>query len=172
MYSEWLLENYAKFNYKPYIVECKSKGKYQYMIIQFEHIPHMFFRIDSSGQAVMFVYECQQYWDIIFDCDLFSAKTPDGKYYCKLCNEYRKSTGKQLKFWNSSQNMWNEHVFDAMLQWCNANFSPLSIIACYGIPGEASWGAHIVLIEDKNNLDKYSTLLPIVNPLHQLKKEL
>ena len=170
-YESWIIESYDEFNWKPYVVEDESHSST--IIIQFQNVLSLFFRINQQCEAGMFVYECQRYWDIIWDCDLFPVKDSDGRYYCSECDRYRKSRCENEIFWDSEQEMWNEHVFHPLLRWCNKYITAENVLACYGIPQETTWGAEIIPTDQikEYRTKGYNTFLPIINPYRE-KKEL
>jgi hypothetical protein len=103
------------------------------------------------------------------DCELFPDKTNDGRYFCSECNRENKRCGRDQVFWNSEQKMWNDHVFNPVLQWCKDTLNPDNVLACSCNPGRKSvFQAEIISKKQINKLKKDKEVkyrfLPLVNP--------
>lgn len=170
-WDNWLVDNYDRFIYKPYLVDYVKKGDLPKIIIQFEDVPHLCYVLTSSEGEVV-AYETKRYWEILQSCWICNPKkTKDGKHYSSHTNDYLRSQGEPLLFWESKQAMWNEMMFDEMLSWCLRNVNPNNVIACYGIPEKTSWGADVISKEKMqafcnadNKRHLYYSFLPMINP--------
>ena len=162
IYKNWLEKQEKDFPFQPYI----AKEAKHYFVIQFKNILNLYFSINDQNNAGIFICEGERFWDIILDCDLYPEKTEEGKFFCTACNDLLISKGEEEEFWNSEQELWEDHVFNAMMEWCDEHFKPDNVLACYGIPEKTGWGAEIIKVEEIEKYRKkgYDTFLPIINP--------
>lgn len=174
LWDNWLANNYDAFIYKPYIVEYEQYTDFPKIIIQFEGISHLCCMFNDDMEAEVFVYECQQYWDVVFWTWIDGPKiTNDGKYYCSGINDDLQYEGKPPRFFESEQAMWNDFVFDELLSWCLRKLTPDNLIACYGKPEAGDyWGSRIISKEQVKQeygcikCNESVIIMPVVNPYY------
>ena len=90
--------------------------------------------MDGANNGIYFSWDNAKdkgWWECLYEADLSEYRTPDGQYYCGLCEEADKIT-----YYPSREAQWEQHVFEEMLVWGNDNLHSGRII----VPlGNESW---------------------------------
>ncbi|MBO06497.1 MAG: hypothetical protein CMI58_05645 [Parcubacteria group bacterium] len=112
-FYRWLCLNRKNFTHQPRIV-LKRKD---FFILQFSGIAQQIkCFISKSGAFEIHAEYQKEYWDIIEEFDVFETRTPDGRYYCRLClPEYKEQ-------FSSRKELWGKHCFEPLLKWTKENF--------------------------------------------------
>ena len=86
-------------------------------------------------------------WDFLLELDVSPVATRHG-YYCKCCE-------KPSTIWPSLEALYQDHLFEPLLQWVNEELFNATQLLLYGSPGSSTWAA---LANAKDNLPEPETL--------------
>ncbi len=122
-FYRWLCLNRKNFTHQPRIV-LKRKD---FFILSFSGIAQQIkCFISKSGAFEIHAEYQKEYWDIIWEFDVFETRTPDGSYYCHLCfPEYKKN-------FSSRKELWEKHCFEKLLEWTKENFKESNRLCLFG----------------------------------------
>ena len=118
LWNRWFALNKDRFHYP---LVCKRAGGYK-LIMGFQGLhPRLTFEIsmDGSNNGIYFSWDNAKnkgWWECLYEADLSEYRTPDGQYYCGLCEEADKIT-----YYPSREAQWEQHIFEEMLVWGNEN---------------------------------------------------
>ena len=159
IYEIWIKNNRQRFVYAPWISKSRKDG----FTLRFTGIaPELTCRISDTGAVIIIHDHHGQYWDIIGEFETSVKKTRTGQYYCQMCDDY--DDCKILTYYPTLAALWEDHIFEEMMEWINGLNSDLWIYL-YGIPDETIWGAtlmHKCDVEQKDPKgDIYHTSIPL-----------
>lgn len=158
-YEHWIKKNRHRFIYEPWI----SRSRRDRFTLRFTGIaPELTCDISDSGINVSICSSHGEIWDLLTDFDTIVKKTTDGQYYCQLCDDY--DDGKTLTYYSSPAALWEEHVFEEMLEWINA-LSSDKLLHIYCSSDEGCCVAKITAAFDMNRelgADWHHISFPIV----------
>ena len=137
-FDRWLAQNRKHFTHQPRIV-LKRKD---FFILRFSGIAQQIkCFISKSGAFEIHAEYQKEYWDIIWEFDVFETRTADGRYYCHLC------LAKHCEMFSSRKEMWEKHCFEELLEWVNDNFKTCNWICLHAI-GKGSTDASLINEKD------------------------
>ncbi|MDX4037697.1 hypothetical protein [Aliarcobacter skirrowii] len=140
--KRWLISNYDKFNYKPYLVrDLKSRGTYK---LKFSSIPNI--EIDISADTdykfdlyIVLTYENQFYFSNPLDLTTVIKKDKK-RYFCNLCIE--------KVYFKTKKEIWENHLKE-LIYWANENIKPKNEIVLTFYDG--SYDIEILAKDSKND---------------------
>lgn len=140
--KRWLISNYDKFNYKPYLVrDLKSRGNYK---LKFSSIPNI--EIDISADTdykfdlyIVLTYENQFYFSNPLDLTTVIKKDKK-RYFCNLCIE--------KVYFKTKKEIWGNHLKE-LIYWANENLKPKNEIVLTFYDG--SYDIEILAKDSKND---------------------
>jgi hypothetical protein len=148
-FDQWIAKSCHRFRYPPRVV-CVRK---RYFELTFEGVaPELTCLITKSGMAMICIQDRQgEHWDIIWDFDVFPARTASGEYFCSQC--------KQPTYYPSRTVLWEDHVFERLLRWING-LPPDGWICLWGDPDAGATAAF--LETDPSEIEQFEKRFPVV----------
>jgi len=85
-----------------------------------------------------------QYFDIIYEFDLYEEKTADGHFLCRMCRNHPSETKppKVLKY-RDREKLWIKHSFEPLAKYTRETFTDDAVL-CLSLFGRGSTSAVIV----------------------------
>jgi hypothetical protein len=138
-WDDWLERNRYRFTHQPVI----SKSDKNSLTMQFTGInPVLTAVLNLEREIGIYVTNTEgEYWDCIAEFDVKEQQTPEGQFYCGYCDE------PSMTLYPTRQALWEQHVFELLLEWCNAKFQPDCFIVLWGSHKEGWWGARLLTKE-------------------------
>ncbi|MBF0121272.1 MAG: hypothetical protein HQK79_20755 [Desulfobacterales bacterium] len=137
-----------------FLEKCKS----YFTLIFSAVVPEIVCLVNKYGTVEIRVYYKSEFWDIVWDFDVYERCDPKCKYYCNGClPEYK-------KFYSRRQELWINHCFEPLLKWTNETFIPSKWLY---LGGEIEHGSRALIIDENEvkNSTKYNDfkhIFPIV----------
>lgn len=125
----WLDENRDRFKIQPGIIRCGRDGVY----FEFEGWPPALngFLSRRSGISLWADHNGVKCWDSFCWCDISEARSGEG-YFCKMCDT-------SVEIYPNRETLWQEHVFEPFLDWCNEVIAKSDRLAFFAIENKCSW---------------------------------
>lgn len=143
-FVRWFNENYTCFMVPILISKITAKG----VELHFHNYPDCLSVWLSSDEISVHVEWQGEYWDALFDMDLYPCHTPDG-YKCEFCVS---DNGESATLFPSREALWQDHLFVPFLKWVNEKLAPARWlqVSCTGDRG-ATWAQ---LIRNESELSE------------------
>lgn len=155
-FLRWITQEGRRFVHKPHILEVRR----DYFLVRFASITP---RISCIIKKCGFVEIWAKYrkgswhlWDILIDFDVVEKHNGYGQYFCSEC--------KPPEMFGSRQDLWVNHSFEPLLEWCNENFRRNKWLYFFGRDGHFTHAAiwHSDKLDDARTEEYFVDSFPVV----------
>jgi len=111
--------------------------------------------VRNGGEVIVIIHnDKEEDWDIVTEFDVHEHRSKNGQYFCSWCLE--------KKHYPSRMALWEEHIFEALLEWINdISFETIFCIRKY--PGHSSWDVKFIKTkEDYKYVKDIDSCFPLV----------
>lgn len=157
-FVRWFNDNRSRFEVPVRLTKITAKG----VELHFINYPDCISVWLSSDELGVNVKWQGDYWDALFDMDLYPCHTPDG-YKCEFCVP---DNGESATLFPSREALWQDHLFAPFLKWVNEKLAPARWlqVSCTGNRG-STWAQ---LILDESELSKPDRTLLFIQQLKRV----
>ncbi|WP_139786848.1 hypothetical protein, partial [Desulfamplus magnetovallimortis] len=115
-FDRWCEENRNQFLFFPEKFESKKNWNSSYYFQGITKRLQLCINRIGNVEVYAFHEEEDEFWDIIYDFDVHSARNENG-YYCKSCLE------EYVEYFKTEIDLWINHSFIPLLEWSNEAFT-------------------------------------------------
>jgi len=157
-FVRWFNENHTRFMVPIRLTKITAKG----VELHFQNYPDCLSVWLSSYELGVHVEWQGDYWDALFNQEVYLCRTPGG-YKCEFCElDY----GKSAALFPSRELLWQDHLFEPFLKWVNEKLAPARWLRVSSIgDGGSTWAE---LIRDESALLKPDRTLLLMQQLSRL----
>lgn len=138
-WDDWLERNRHRFTHQP-VISKSNKSSLTFRFVGINPVLTAFLNLERG--IGIYIHNTEgEYWDCIAEFDVKEQQTPEGQFFCSYCDEL------SMTLYPSRQALWEQHVFELLLAWCNTEFKPDCFIVLWGSHKEGGWGARLLTKE-------------------------
>ena len=135
-WNAWLAKNQQRFSHPP-IVSKMNNDSLSFKFVGVNRV--LTGLLEFDGRIGIYIDNTEgKYWDCIAEFYLKEQQSEDGRFFCGYCD------ATDITLYPTRKILWESHVFDLLLDWCNAKFQPNCVIVLWGSYEDGWWGARLL----------------------------